>query len=841
MAKLYPPNIAGTLPAFFGESFSIPFSHNRAVSTSEISGYTLKMKTIQSNKIVAIDVQGVESADGLVTFTFDEENRVQPFNIGQSYKVQIAYISNDGEEGYFSTVGVVKYTAEPEVLINNSNSSQIHEHAYNYIGSYKNTDLTEKLYSYQFILKDNINNIILDSGTLIHDGREDENGVAICQFNINQELDQNIVYNLIFSTTSINGLTKKINYKIEQGSSINPELKADLVADLNYENGYVDLHLIGEKVLGSEKAVTGTFKISRAENTDNYKTWNEVVHFALYGQQPSLWSWKDMTVKQGVTYKYAFQQYNNTLQLTSNRVESNSVYVDFEHVFLYDGNRQLKIKFNPQINSFKNDILESKLDTIGNQYPFIFRNGHIKYKEFPIGGLISVLLDDEYLFQDQDVLINHDQTVNLIDTNIAVEREFKLEVLEWLNNGQPKIFRSPSEGNYIIRLLNVSLSPVTTLGRMLHTFTATAYEVMEWNYFNLKENNFFPLADPILQQLYWETKDLTSLDADALSNNLLNYMAASIHLEGLIPGDQMKIGYYTDLTYSSDSYKEEEFIIGATGNYILDLSLGLNIVSLKFLSPSSHQGMLTYSYYSRVIDKFDKIHTINTPTYPIEQFVGEHDNILNNIQDIKTEVLNIYLIKGILRELQPVYQDADVYYIDAQLSEKLADSDEINSPYYIFKAYVKNQEGIFVADHYYDGFNDKTFSLQDYSPYIYLDNISISLLEKNSYELKNPKLFTSISTGNGVILEIAYRLQDIEYTIESDTSKNTLMTLKENYISAKDEIKNLIHPSNPNYDNDWEASVNKWSQLKEKLETYNEAKEAYMSELKQELEQMEVE
>ena len=55
MEKLYPPNIAGTLPAFYGESFTIPFSHNRAVSASEIGGYTLKMKTIQSNKIVVLD------------------------------------------------------------------------------------------------------------------------------------------------------------------------------------------------------------------------------------------------------------------------------------------------------------------------------------------------------------------------------------------------------------------------------------------------------------------------------------------------------------------------------------------------------------------------------------------------------------------------------------------------------------------------------------------------------------------------------------------------------------------------------------------------------------------
>ena len=61
--------------------------------------------------------------------------------------------------------------------------------------------------------------------------------------------------------------------------------------------------------------------------------------------------------------------------------------------------------------------------------------------------------------------------------NTNIEKEFKLEVLDWLTNGEPKLFKSPKEGNYIIRLMNVSLSPNDTLGRMLHTFSATAYEI----------------------------------------------------------------------------------------------------------------------------------------------------------------------------------------------------------------------------------------------------------------------------------------------------------------------------------------------------------------------------
>ena len=63
-------------------------------------------------------------------------------------------------------------------------------------------------------------------------------------------------------------------------------------------------------------------------------------------------------------------------------------------------------------------------------------------------------------------------------------------VLDWLNNGEPKLFRSPTEGNYIVRLMNISLSPEETLGRMLHSFNSTAYEIANFSYDNLVKYNF---------------------------------------------------------------------------------------------------------------------------------------------------------------------------------------------------------------------------------------------------------------------------------------------------------------------------------------------------------------
>jgi len=91
-------------------------------------------------------------------------------------------------------------------------------------------------------------------------------------------------------------------------------------------------------------------------------------------------------------------------------------------------------------------------------------------------------MDEENLFLSEEDYTLTEKTTNLTGDNIAAERFFKMEVLKWLTNGEPKIFRSPTEGNFIVRLMNSSLTPNDTVGRMLHTFNCTAYEVADFNY-----------------------------------------------------------------------------------------------------------------------------------------------------------------------------------------------------------------------------------------------------------------------------------------------------------------------------------------------------------------------
>lgn len=78
------------------------------------------------------------------------------FSVGQYYKFQLAYIGKDGIVGYYSTVGVAKYTTAPAIQISGLKFGRINSHNYFYTGVYsqKGGDTTEKLYSSRFRLYD---------------------------------------------------------------------------------------------------------------------------------------------------------------------------------------------------------------------------------------------------------------------------------------------------------------------------------------------------------------------------------------------------------------------------------------------------------------------------------------------------------------------------------------------------------------------------------------------------------------------------------------------------------------------------------------------------------------
>lgn len=780
MSKLYPPQIEGTLPAFYGEqkddkinySIRIPYGMNKTVSINLVTEMAIRIKTVQSNQLVYSGKTELDlnNNDSVVFNIVEEQNGFQgsysKFSVGQYYKVQIAYVQNN-EIGYYSTVGIIKCTSKPEMSIVNMTEGALHSDTTFYTGIYRNNgDSTEKLYSYYFNVYDNSNNLIATSGEQLHNAEEDISiDESKDEYQLLIALEENKIYNIVYGGTTINGMRiETVPYRIVQQSTIPPEIKADITAEMNSNNGYIKINIIGKKNpdTGLEENAIGTFQILRSSEIGQYADWQIIHRFVMFGSQPSALNIKDFTVEQGKKYKYALQQYNNESGLVSDKLFSNEIMADFEDCFLYDGERQLKIKYNPKISSFKETLQEAKTNTLGGQYPFIFRNGKVAYKEFPISGLISYLMDEEHLFlkdeemgledftqnyyrtvtlktgittantdyfqaiinqgyynkaeelknlyqqrelpdsKENQIIKQRTRTTQLLDYNQAAERIFKLKVLEFLNNGKPKLFRSASEGNYIVRLMNSSLAPNDQLGRMLHSFSTTATEVQEFNPKALEEIGIITTKEINTRQLRWETVLLKDFaDKKETWIKLNRYTAVSLQCLDMVPGTKIRI-------YYENQINPIEIEIGITGAYYSNLETNISKIEINTdIFKTSLQGQITYGFYGQTFNHFDTYEKFDINDIPLIQFIGEKRNDKNELMgikeqltDIRNKITNFNLLHFLKREVVPVYKftshtddvteteyytvvnihNADIDYKNFTTNINLADWQEINDP-----------------------------------------------------------------------------------------------------------------------------------------------------------------
>ena len=801
--KLYPPHINGSIPAFYGNKLTIPFTMNKTVSKNEVGGFKLLIKTSHSNKLLATlgvytekDKLPPWSFDfGEVYFTIPDDCNY--LHIGNYYKLQLAYVNaNDGTIGYYSSVGVVKYTSKPNVSVDSLEPGKVNMNENRYIGSYNQSgsdkDTTEKVYSYRFNIYDNAGNLHETSGECLHNSFEDENVFSSYdEYVLKKDLIINKNYTIQYIVKTNNGLVEKSpKYRIMQKETIDPEIRAQLIAKLNHNNAYVDLSLIGEKdKYGIEYSASGSYVIRRASSKDNFTEWDSILFFRLNGQAPSRWLWKDFTVEHGYTYKYAIQQFNDS-GLYSNKIESNEIFISFEDMFLWDGKRQLKVRFNPKVTSFKTNILEAKMDTIGSQYPFIFRNGNVNYKEFPISGLISYQMDEENLFIDKNKLIVENFETNLTDENIASERIFKNEVLDWLNDGNPKLFRSPSEGNFIVRVFKPTLSPTDTVNRMLHTFSATVYEVAGFNYESLLEWGFIELIDVSNLSTRWDTVSLYRLDdygkyigPFTSSEEMLKYApATSIRFQDCPPGTKVKI---------NNGYEDDIITIGVTGMYKIDLDLGLKIYSVKMISGNVTEGSLVYSYQSNISNVFDTIEDVTIEDIPLKQFVGDID-VINEINDIKTTVLDFTYLHFQKRNVFTLYTNRENlgrYFWDRDCYEPIKEDFSELDPSFIYKLITMPLNNSEKEEVKYCNGNPNNM-IDEYSNKFIINGSVIDLTETENYYVKNPGTINELIVHNGLTLECGYQTRVIDYALEESNLK--VKDAKKAYLDAYTEYNSLL-------------------------------------------------
>lgn len=313
--------------------------------------------------------------------------------------------------------------------------------------------------------------------------------------------------------------------QINANEGIAPPL-SDISIDSDKDNGRI---IINATVNDQQTNEDVTITIVRSSSNTCFKEWEEI-YTTLYHPGEKI-AFDDRTIESGVWYKYNFQVVDKAG--ARSRFIDESIYkpsplmIVFNDVFLTAGDKQLKITLNNEIGSLSYNLQESKTDTIGSQFPWIRRNGAIKYRTFSLGGLISYLGNNEMilfsnsessdtnieyqnnlaekningLFYSKDDLFPQEvselyQSYNLDNgitnyNDIMLEKVFRDKVIDFLLEDRPVLFRSATEGNILIRLMDLSFSPNTQLKNYIYSFGSTAVEIAECNFDNFHKYNIY--------------------------------------------------------------------------------------------------------------------------------------------------------------------------------------------------------------------------------------------------------------------------------------------------------------------------------------------------------------
>lgn len=280
-----------------------------------------------------------------------------------------------------------------------------------------------------------------------------------------------------------------------------PEFDPRIDVDIDNDEGCAKLHVINDHI------VFGTLYIKRSDNLSDFTNWEDVyvVKVGYEGQFKGEIDieYIDRTIGSLVWYRYSVQLESETGALTQ-LFKSDKFIADFYDLFLVRGDRQIAIRFNYNVTSLKPNVSRTKFDTLGGKYPKFAENAVLNYKQLSISGMISSEEDENQQFLNKkdhfgdeysayqfyneyypNRHLSNEEDEESIERWKPIpkeydyfwEREFREELIKWLNDGNPKLYKNKTEGMMVVMLTDINLSPQASLSRRLYNFTATAYEV----------------------------------------------------------------------------------------------------------------------------------------------------------------------------------------------------------------------------------------------------------------------------------------------------------------------------------------------------------------------------
>lgn len=496
-----------------------------------------------NNNLYYVDIYNNDLDGGWTSgWIYKIQIRLSEKNYDGSTPLSVWLNTNTSSFSEWSTICIVKATERIDYEIpileidtrNENNSSDVESRTLNTTtlqlsGRFYRKDESELIKYSEFTLYDNNDNIIEETGRIYSNQYQDSDSF---NYTMKTELIDGDTYKLAFKYTTINGYVdgfyswdededKRYIFECSTVTLDRPPcriltvendadevLKEITTLHMEEEEGRVGLKLFAP----NNDPYSGNLCIRRSDSRTDFKIWEDIFVYVAKGENINdIPIFYDYTIESGVWYQYGIQIVEGDDIKTAYRGDLetlfNPVMRQFNYCFLLGkNNQQLKLMFDNAMGNFKYQIFDSKNDPIGSQFTNIARNAATYYRTFPINGLISFWMDENYLFCNKTVVYNYEDVIdlyndynkknNIVQYDYIYERDFREKVLEFLQNGEYKLFKSPTEGNIIVRLMDVNCVPNQQLGRMLYSFTSNAYEMdkctME-NYFKYGFYNLIPI------------------------------------------------------------------------------------------------------------------------------------------------------------------------------------------------------------------------------------------------------------------------------------------------------------------------------------------------------------
>lgn len=174
------------------------------------------------------------------------------------------------------------------------------------------------------------------------------------------------------------------------------------------------------------------------------------------------YEFKDRFIESYEDYVYGIQPMGGSVENSVlGETKTYEVESEFGSVWIVGKDTQYELRYSLEVGDYETVMPTGLFETLGNQYPTISKNGHVKYRKGKVRcSIVS------------------DTTIQGGEINPKEEKKLRRSMMAFLTDNKPKYFKDGSGESMLISIMNApTLSPINELKRLLYTTDIEFVEV----------------------------------------------------------------------------------------------------------------------------------------------------------------------------------------------------------------------------------------------------------------------------------------------------------------------------------------------------------------------------